>query len=381
MILKDVLARRKLAAAAVFLVLIAATLVKAFFFSTFQAQSLLIVEAKKGPTTVETNALDPSQFLSLVRVHSHLMQSDLILKKVVTELELYREDDSVFGGKPRTGALSERAKEKAVQEAMASLRRSKLAISSPPFTNLIEVRVRHKNAETAAAIVNSLVKNYLLWNVGFQHEEADRLLEYLESETAAVGGHLEETELRLRDFKDENQITDLSEEIKAYFQILPERYKSHYELIQAGEVKLLDLTVERNRLRELYAEQSPQITYLGDTIDEVKRQLDGKLTQKELEDGFLKTLKHTPEKEMMLARLTREIKIQESLYVFLLDEKAKARLLKAKQNVEGVKVVSFADVPLKPSGRMKTLLLGAIASFLFTMLAIVVMEAGKAISR
>ena len=42
------------------------------------------------------------------------------------------------------------------------------------------------------------------------------------------------------------------------------------------------------------------------------------LRRKPREDGFLKTLKHTPEKEMMLGRLSREIKIQESLYVFLL---------------------------------------------------------------
>ncbi len=380
MILKDVLARRRFAAAAVFLVLMTATSVKAFSLPTYQAQSLLLVEAKKGPTTVDTTALDPSQFLSLVRVHSHLMQSDLILKKVVTETELYREDGGIFGAKPKKGTLSDKDREKAVQEAVATLRRSKLVISSPPFTNLIEVRVRHKKAETAAAIANSLVKNYLFWNAGFQHEEADRLLQYLENESEAAGDHLEESELRLRDFKDENQITDLSEEIKAYFQILPERFKSHYQLIQAEEVKLLDLTVERNRLRELYAEQSPQITYLGDTIAEVKQQLEGKLNRKELEDGFLSTLKHTPEKEMMLSRLSREIKIQESLYIFLLDEKAKARLLKAKQTVEGVKIVSFADVPQKPSGRLKILLLGAIASFLFTMLAIVMMEAGKAIS-
>lgn len=342
----------------------------------YQAEALILVDIKKGPTTVEKNILDPTQTLGLVRVHSHLLQSTAMLKKVIVDLQLYRKDGSTLETGESDGPAAA-GLEKKIQALVVSFRNKNLVIASPPFTNLIEVRVKYQNPELAAEITNTLVKNYLAWNVKFEHAEADRLLEYLENETTTVKRRLAGAEFRLRRFKTNNHIMDLSEEIKAYFQILPEQFKAYYQVTQAVEIKLLELSVERSRLKELYTEQSSQIRYLDQTIEEVKQQLKDRLGQADLGENFLSGLSHVPEKEMELVRLLRQVKIQESLYTFLLDEKTKAGLLKAKQNMESVQVVSWAELPLRPAGRFKGIALGIVASFLFAFLAVVGLEFGR----
>jgi len=80
---------------------------------------------------------------------------------------------------------------------------------------------------------------------------------------------------------------------------------------------------------------------------------------------------------MNLERLTRQVKINEDLYIMLLKEYESLKLLDAKETTENIKVVSRAIVPLKPSGRITGLLSGAFISFLLSLSLAFVLELQK----
>ena len=75
----------------VFFVLFAAFAAKVLFFPTYEAETTIIVDLKKGPTSIESEKIDPAGMVSLVRIHSDLLQSNPVLKKVVDELKLYED--------------------------------------------------------------------------------------------------------------------------------------------------------------------------------------------------------------------------------------------------------------------------------------------------
>lgn len=345
--------RRRRVAAALFLIFSALAIGRVLSRPVYLAEALIAVEEKKGPTTAASQSLEATQLLGLVRSHVHLLQSPAMLKSVVRDLRLDKRAERTMPKEPS---------DEDAQAAVARLKRGKVVISSPPFTNLIEVRAKNRDPKLATAIANALVRDYLQWSAKFERDEADRLLAYLNAETAAARKRLTAAEARLNRYKNEHGVTDLSEEIRARFQLVPERFRAHYEVIRAQETKLLELGVERSRLRELYTDESPQIHYLDLTIEEVKRGLSEKLRQTDLEGNLLEGLERIPEEQMVLGRLTREAKAQESLYLFLLDESAKARLLKAKETLDTVRVVSWADLPARPHGRMKSFAFGVFAA-------------------
>lgn len=100
-------------------------------------------------------------------------------------------------------------------------------------------------------------------------------------------------------------------------------------------------------------------------IYELKGDLDEEIRKTKFTEDYISKLKDIPAKDIMFGRLLREVKINETLYTFLLQEQEKARLIKAKQTTENVMVISPALVPLKPKGRLTNLLLGALTCLIF----------------
>lgn len=371
MILKEIIIKRRILIFTVFIILFLASLLKVILFPVYEASALIMVDIKKAPTSIQMDRMDANEMLSLVRVHIRLMQSTPVLKTVVEDLKLYNEFSDNRG---LNNPSSELDKEKKTRRFIELLQKKYLFISSPPFTNLIEIKGEYKNQQLVAEIVNTTVKNYLHWNLGFQHSQVDKLIEYLENEIKNSKEQLQMDEDNLRKFKEENNIIALPEKIKSYFQILPEEFKSHYQMLRDFEIKLLGLEVELSRLKELYTEESPQVVYLKKTIERVKEEIDKQSKEFNFNEDFLSKLKEVPKEEMMLARLMRDVKLQESLYTFLVEELEKARLLAAKQVTEDIKVVYLAEVPLKPTGRIKGAAIGFVISLIFSLILAIILE-------
>lgn len=422
MTIKNIILARKWLIIVVFFLLFAVFVAKAFFFPTYEAETTIMVDLKKGPTSIESEKIDPAEMVGIVRIHGDLLQSVPIIKKVVDELKLYKDvTDS-----PKN--ITETEQERLSRKAIELLRKKYLTVYSPAFTNLIQVKVRYRSPRKAALIANTIVEDYIKWSVEFKHKEARSIGRYLEKELAEAKEKLRKSEEELEQFRTENKIVALPDEIKTYYQMIPEefrstsqfnqeaeikllemetslnreRFKAYYQLIQATEVKILELNVELGRLRELYTDSSQQVIYIKRNIERLEKRLKmiqervrqatsasikklGERKQEALKEGatsainedFLVKLKDIPQKEKILARLSRQVKINEEVYLFLVNEQEKARLADVKETTENITVISPALIPLKPSGVVTGLLTGFVVSLLLSVALAIFMEIGK----
>jgi uncharacterized protein involved in exopolysaccharide biosynthesis len=325
-----------------------------------------MIDIKKGPTSLEAQPMDLRENIGYIRIHSELLKNNSPLREVVEELKLYEDiQEMPFLRKGAISNISNEAKERLIRMTIEALRKKYITIDSPPFTNLIEIKVKYKRPKLAAEIANTLVAKYLQWNVNFIHREVNNIIEYLDKEVSVARERLRNSEIVLQQFREENNVISLPDEIKAYFEVVPEELKFHYQVIKEKEIKLLELEVELSRLEELYTEESPQVIYMKKRISELKGDLDEEIRKTKFTEDYISKLKDIPAKDIMFGRLLREVKINETLYTFLLQEQEKARLIKAKQTTENVMVISPALVPLKPKGRLTNLLLGALTCLIF----------------
>lgn len=424
----------------IFFNLLVFVLVKVFYFPVYEAVTVIMVDVKKSPTSIETERVDLRENIGYIRVHTELLKSEPVLRSTVDELKLYEDRYYRKNIKNKGQTITDISQEKSTRRIIDLLRKNYISINSPLFTNLIEIKVQYKNAEKAAQIVNVLIKNYIDWSINFLHREVDRILDYLDNEVKNSSERLSKSEDALWKFKEENKILSLPEEIKTYIQ-RQAKFESEYistgvqekelsmrievirqelaagnkagiselstishPFIQAIEAQLLSLEIELSRLMELYTEDSPQVIYMQkrisvlkdklkstvekifaseisiSTVNPVYQNLINDLIQSEtmlialgakkeaifkiLKD-YADKLKDIPKKEVELARLMRDVKINEDLHTFLVQEQENARLLKVKQTTENIKIVSPALVPIKPKGRLANLLFGSIISLIF----------------
>jgi len=358
--------RRRLVIITFFILFLAST-IKAVFFPLYEADTTIImVDVKEAPTSIETANLDMTQMLGLVRLHFNLLQSEPVLRSVVEKLRLYEDAPYWERIKNKSVNFSDADKEKCTRQIIEFLRKKYISLSSPPFTNLIEIKVKYKSAKKAAEIANVLVENYIDWSINFLHREVNDVLEYLDRQVNFSKIRLLKSEDDLKEFRKENRVISLPEEIKAYLQIVPEEIKERYQVIQATQIKLLELEVELSRLRELYTDDSPQVIHMRMRIEQLKEELERESKKPKSTEDYSSRLQDMPEKEIRLASLLREVNINETLYKFLLQEQEKSRLLKVKQTTENIRVVSPALVPLKPKGMVTNILLGGFLALLFS---------------
>jgi len=366
MILITTLLKRKKEIIVIFFSLFMFVLVKVFFFPIYESSTTIMIDIKKGPTSLEAQPMDLRENIGYIRIHSELLKNNSPLREVVEELKLYEDiQEMPFLRKGAISNISNEAKERLIRMTIEALRKKYITIDSPPFTNLIEIKVKYKRPKLAAEIANTLVAKYLQWNVNFIHREVNNIIEYLDKEVSVARERLRNSEIVLQQFREENNVISLPDEIKAYFEVVPEELKFHYQVIKEKEIKLLELEVELSRLEELYTEESPQVIYMKKRISELKGDLDEEIRKTKFTEDYISKLKDIPAKDIMFGRLLREVKINETLYTFLLQEQEKARLIKAKQTTENVMVISPALVPLKPKGRLTNLLLGALTCLIF----------------
>ena len=401
----------------VFVLLMLVVCIKVFYFPKYETEAMILIDTKQRATSVDSEKISLQDNLGPVRVNQELLLSDPILRKVVEDLKLYDDNSYLSFLKPETAPALDNKKERLIRKKIEILRKSVITTSSPPFTSLIVVKARYKDAQMAADIVNHLIEDYIQWHISFNHSEVGNVMLYLDKEVERANQRLFKSEEELKKFKLVNNIVNLQEEVRTYLQMIPEEFKAQYLYDRSNQVqvlsmqssinletqkalfgqkqsivtKLLDLEVELMHLKDLYTDESPEVKYMKNNIQELKDKLKAISRQIELQDvssknyiaevsrkinnykndykldeKYLDHFKNLPLKEMMLDRLQRAVRINEAQYSFLVDEQQKASLIQAKETTENIKIVSSALVPLKPKGRVIGLVIGCFISLIFS---------------
>jgi tyrosine-protein kinase Etk/Wzc len=230
---------------------------------------------------------------------------------------------------------------------------------------VISVRVEDTDPHMAAAIANFYVDELDRLVARYGIGEAGRQRVFLTEQLARAQADLEAAENALRRFQERNRAVALQEQTRGAIEAAA-RLKGE---IMAAEVQL-------QVMRQFATEANPEMVALRRRVEEMRRQLARMQYGEALAAGadrrdFVVPLPRVPEVGLELARLMRDVKVQETLVTLLTQQVEQARLAEAR-DLPVVQVLDRAVAPqrhVKPRLRLNLALAGVTSLFAGVFLA------------
>jgi succinoglycan biosynthesis transport protein ExoP len=290
-------------------------------------------------------------------------------------------------------------------------------------TNIIEITVTSPDPEEAQKTANWTAEEYREVNILSKNRQVHDARDFIEEQLKIVGQKLRQSEEDVKIFKEKNKIVALNEEVSSTLKKLVTAESDYnrltnikQEILQQIETvtsrtplskkptpriftekelsvifklnnDLLDLQLKRDNLLLTYLPQHPMVKEVDAQIDnicgEMLRELKAKLSVYRTREKTIKAEydklkmqnRQLPQKALKLARLEREVKINEDLFS-LLKSRYQEVLIKESERIEEVSIVKPALLPQAPINPPQTanntfvggiigLMLGLVLSFVF----------------
>src|SRR5439155_13894625 len=228
---------------------------------------------------------------------------------------------------------------------------------------VISIRVQDTSPQLAAQIANFYMENLERLVSKFSIGDAGRKRRFIADQLARAKKELADNEQVLRAFQERNRAFVLQEQTRGAIDAAA-RLK--------GEIIAVDAQLEV--MRAFATEANPEVIALRRRVEEMKRQLaqiqfgDGLAAASRGSDqrDFAVPFSRVPAVGLELARLTRDLKTQETVVTLLTGQLEQARIDEAK-DIPVVQVLDPAVVPehhSKPRLRDNLLIAGAVSLFL-----------------
>ncbi|MGH7273429.1 MAG: GumC family protein [Nitrospiria bacterium] len=288
-------------------------------------------------------------------------------------------------------------------------------------TNIIQILARASDPGEAARIANTVAQIYREENIAMRNREVRAAQKFIESQIQVLGKRLSQAEQELRSYKEREQLVFITDEAKLLLNLLTNLEAEHttvkrvldetraqlsvlraqsslptkpFERIYTEEsaalifslnTTLLTLLQERETLLIDYTHDHPKVQELDKKILNVKSEMIRELTSKikiyqDREDVLHRQVEQhkkdymkVPTTALEVARLEREVKVNEETYA-LLKSKHEEAMIKGAEQIEEVTLIAPAFPPAKPVNAPKTamnvtvggligLLMGVFAAF------------------
>jgi tyrosine-protein kinase Etk/Wzc len=222
---------------------------------------------------------------------------------------------------------------------IADLRQDLSITETGKKSGILKLELNGTDRKRAAATLDALTRAYLRQNVERKSAEAQKTLEFLETQLPLLKANVDAAESALNVHRSRNGSVDLSLETQG-------------RLARAVEVEKLlsELEVQRAELRQRFTESHPVLI----AVRQKMAQLQG---ERSTIEGKIKEL---PRAELEAARLTRDVKVANELYVLLLNKAQELRVVKS-GTIGNVRIVDAAVLPDTPVSPRKALsMIGAL---------------------
>jgi tyrosine-protein kinase Etk/Wzc len=255
-------------------------------------------------------------------------------------------------------ALQERYEARFLSDAIKRLQ--KMTTVSLSKDGIITVKVDEKDPQLAADIANFYVANLDVMVARFATTEASRQRSFIAERLAETERDLRRAEEALRQFQEANRVIALQDQAKGAVEAAAQLKGE----IMASEVQL-------EVMRNFATDANPEVVKLKRRIEETKRHLaqmqygtgwtlpgenrNPGEPRKEIHVPFAQV----PELGLELARLTRDVKVQETVYTLLTQQLEQAKIAQAR-DMPTVQVLD-AGVPADRKSKPRTTLNMAIA--------------------
>ena len=220
-------------------------------------------------------------------------------------------------------------------------------------TGIISVRYSHRYPDRAASILNTIAKTYLRQNVEMRSAEAEKTLEFLESQLPGVKAKLDSAEKVLADYRYKIGSVDMTGETKAH-------------LDKEGQLQrqIMQLEQERQAAMRLFKAEHPNVQ----TIVKQQSKLRAELA------ALKKNAEKMPLTQQEVKRLQEEVAVNNEVYTTMLNNIQQLRVVRAGE-VGNVRIVDFAQIEQSQTKPNKTriIMASAVAGFVLGVLFVFLM--------
>ncbi|XKH58864.1 polysaccharide biosynthesis tyrosine autokinase [Halomonas sediminis] len=191
---------------------------------------------------------------------------------------------------------------------------------------LVNLRLTGQDKTQIEETLNTIMEVFLAQNIERQSAQADRQLEFLDEQIPQVGEQLSASETNLNDYRAQRDSVDLDYETETMLNKLV-----------AVENQLSDIDFQRFELKRRFTSSHPTYQVLMDKkqqLQESKAELESRITD-------------LPETQQEILRLERAARVNQEIYVQLLNKQQEMRLVQA-GTVGNVRILDSAAVQSLP---------------------------------
>jgi tyrosine-protein kinase Etk/Wzc len=213
--------------------------------------------------------------------------------------------------------------------AIAALRSSVSVSESTRGSSILRLEVTSPDRERAVRILDSVARTYLEQNVDRSAAEAQRSLEFIESQLPAARDEVQAAEAALNSYRQQARSVDLSFETQALL-----------ERASRLEEELTRLALEEDALADRYTRSHP--TYQA--LLRKRSQIEADLAALREDAGGL------PETQKEIFNLTRNLEVSQQIYFQFLNRMQELQVLRA-STIGSVRVIDKAQadrLPIEP---------------------------------
>ena len=203
---------------------------------------------------------------------------------------------------------------------------------------MIIVNFEDRDPEQAATIANRYAELLDEFNKNSNINRASKTREFIEKQLETRDRLLAEAEEALKDFQEQNQTIEISEQVR-----------SALEIVSSLTGEAIALEVELEILSQYTSQSSDEYISKKSRYDEIASQLK-KFKQESARDdddmirSFFPTFDRVPQVTLDYLRLIRQVKIEETVYELLIKEYEKSRI-EENRDTPTVQILDRAEVP------------------------------------
>jgi tyrosine-protein kinase Etk/Wzc len=222
-------------------------------------------------------------------------------------------------------------------EVIATLQKKLQIAEKGKQSGVLSIVLESTQPARAGGLLNAIGAAYVRRNGERKSEEAHKSLDFLEAQLPGLKQQLRDSEDALLAFRNAHGALDLGEEAR----------------LDLGQVVALQTRVSLLRQERLAQIQQlmpahPAIVIIDAQIGAIRREL----------DTIQERIKTLPHVEQELVRLMRDVKVNNELYLAMVNGMQQLRLARA-GNVANVRVLDMATVPEDPARPMRALIVTA----------------------
>ncbi|MBY8104491.1 polysaccharide biosynthesis tyrosine autokinase [Vibrio fluvialis] len=214
-------------------------------------------------------------------------------------------------------------------------------------TGILELSFTGENREQISSLLNDISQNYFLQNVERNSAEAEKSLQFLKSHLPDVKTNLTASEDTLNRFRQQNDSIDLGLEAQSTLKVMVEL-----------EAQLNELTFKESEISQRFTKDHPAYIAL----------LDKRATLLKEKERLNKQIQKMPKTQREVLRMTRDVEVNQQIYVQLLNKVQELSIVKA-GTVGNVRILDYAQSYAKPV-KPKKPLIAVLATLLGGMISV-----------